>query len=251
MFQLLLLQLLNKISTYWGNLKKLARVLVGLDPELFPSPENISQPFKSQTAPEICGTAARLSRKPVKSSPFWDLDHVCTLVADCLAGFAFLNDPPTATVGVFPSVWYHLQTDSFEGGTTHQSYSWGTPSELLQRRRMAKVSPGQHQWRWRVGHFNHDHNGFICHNKCTYPALFEYLTPNVISSTATHLKNEHLGNLFRSHLKQTSTQRLMPQFMTTSQPSLITTQGQIRSPITSDHGQRRGMLMCWLSDHIH
>ena len=81
-------------------MKKLVKILVGSDPELFPIPENIGEPFKDQTAPEIRAIAAKSSRKTTKSHPFWDPDHVHTSVTDRLVDFAFLNDPPTSTVCV-------------------------------------------------------------------------------------------------------------------------------------------------------
>jgi len=101
-------QLLGEISTCRGELKKLARVLVGSDPELFPSPENIDQPFKDQTAPRICVVAAKSSKKPIKSHPFWDPSHVRILVANHLVDFSFLNDPPMAAVGFSAPIRYHL-----------------------------------------------------------------------------------------------------------------------------------------------
>ena len=78
------------------------------DSELFPSPVNISQPFKDQTTPEIRVVARRSSKKPDKSHPFWDPGHVSTSVASRLVDFAFLNDPPTAMVGASAPVGYHL-----------------------------------------------------------------------------------------------------------------------------------------------
>ena len=64
------------------ELKKLAKILVGADPELLPTPENIGEPFKDQTASKIRGIAAKSSRKTTKSHPFWDPDHVHTSVTD-------------------------------------------------------------------------------------------------------------------------------------------------------------------------
>jgi hypothetical protein len=94
-------QLLNEISTCRGELKKLARILVGSDPDLFPSPENIAEPFKNQTAPEIRLTVARSSKKPAhRSHQVHNPDHIRALVADHLADFAFLNNPPTTAVSI-------------------------------------------------------------------------------------------------------------------------------------------------------
>jgi len=73
---------------------------VGSDPELFPSPENIEQPFKDQASPEIRVIAAKSSKKRARSHPFYDPEHVRTLVTNRLVDFAFLNNPPTTTVSV-------------------------------------------------------------------------------------------------------------------------------------------------------
>jgi hypothetical protein len=88
------------MSTCRSELKKLARILVGADAELFPSPENIDGRFKNQTAPEIRVAASKSSKKPTHLHPFHDPDHVRALVTGRLVDFAFLNDPPTATVRV-------------------------------------------------------------------------------------------------------------------------------------------------------
>ena len=89
-------------------MKKLARILVGSNSGLFPSSGDINQPFKDQTAPEIHVIASRSSKKPYKSHPFWDPSHVRSSVANRLVDFAFLNNPPTAIVGVSAPVSYHL-----------------------------------------------------------------------------------------------------------------------------------------------
>lgn len=81
-------------------MKKLAKILVGSDPELFLSPENIKQPFKDRVAPEIRVIATRSSKKSARSHPFYDPDHVRTSVIDRLTDYAFLNDPPTTTVSI-------------------------------------------------------------------------------------------------------------------------------------------------------
>jgi len=74
---------------------------VGSDPELFPSPENSEQPFQDKTAPEVRVIAAKLAKQSTQAHPFHDPGHVRTLVATRLVSFAFLNDPPTATVSVY------------------------------------------------------------------------------------------------------------------------------------------------------
>jgi hypothetical protein len=97
-------------------LKKLAAILVGSDPELFPSPENIARPFKDQTAPEIRLTARKLSKKSAhRSHQLYDPNHIRTLVADRLTNFAFLNNPPTTTVRIQSCVHNDAQPDNFTG----------------------------------------------------------------------------------------------------------------------------------------
>ena len=93
--------MLNEISTCRCELKKLAQILVGSDPDLFPSPENLKQPFKDLAAPNIRATNPPKKPASTQSHPLWDPDNVCTAVRDRLKDFSFLNDPPTATVGAF------------------------------------------------------------------------------------------------------------------------------------------------------
>lgn len=95
-----LLQLLNEISTCRSELKKLARILVGSDPELFPLPEDSKQPFEDKAAPEIRGIAAKSAKRSTQSRTFHDPGHVHTSVTACLIDFAFLNDPPIATASI-------------------------------------------------------------------------------------------------------------------------------------------------------
>ena len=124
------MQLLNEISTCRGDLKKLAQILVGSDPELFPD-SDINQSFEDQKAPEICAIAAKTSKKPAKSHRFHNPDHVRTLTASRLVDFAFLNNPPTTTVSIqtLPSVVDVV--DGSAGGSPCQSHSRVPLPELL------------------------------------------------------------------------------------------------------------------------
>lgn len=80
-------------------MKKLAKLLVGCDAELFPLCEEEAQAFQGQPAPEIRVIAARFKKKHAKSEKLLhDPDHVRTLVVGRLAQFSYLNDPPTITV---------------------------------------------------------------------------------------------------------------------------------------------------------
>ncbi|KAF9783130.1 hypothetical protein BJ322DRAFT_1110024 [Thelephora terrestris] len=87
--------LLNEIATCRGELKKLAKILVKSDPELFP-PENNEGPPWDKTTSEIRTIAARLARQPANVQPLYDSNHVRTLVARRLTDLVFLNNPPTA-----------------------------------------------------------------------------------------------------------------------------------------------------------
>ena len=58
-----LLQLLNEVSTYWSELKKFAKILVGSDPELFPLPEDGEQHSQDKAAPKIHATAAKSAKQ--------------------------------------------------------------------------------------------------------------------------------------------------------------------------------------------
>ena len=88
-------QLLNEISMCWCELKQTSQALVGLDPELFPLPENINCSLTDLTASEIRAAAAK---KSTKSQSNWDRDHISTTVNNCLNNLLFLNDPSNATV---------------------------------------------------------------------------------------------------------------------------------------------------------
>ena len=79
-------------------------ILVGTNPELFPSPENSGQPYLDKTAPEIRLTGAKLLRKSARSNEFYNPDHVRTSVTDSLIDFAFLNNPPTVTASTYALV---------------------------------------------------------------------------------------------------------------------------------------------------
>jgi hypothetical protein len=93
------LQLLTEMSTCRSELKKLAKILVGSDPEIFPSNENKHQ-FQDQTVPEIRAAAARLEKKSGRGqkTPIYDPAHVSTMVTNRLINFAYLNNPPTVVV---------------------------------------------------------------------------------------------------------------------------------------------------------
>ena len=98
------MQLLNEFSTCRSELKKLAKILVGTDSELFPSREEEAQELQDKTASEIRIIAARLEKKRARSERFlYDPDHIRTSVAGCLAQFEYLNHPPTATVSSIAS----------------------------------------------------------------------------------------------------------------------------------------------------
>ena len=69
---------------------------MGLDPELFPSPENINRALMDLKASEVRAAATKKSTK--KPQPSWDRNHIRTTVNNRLDDFSFLNDPPTAAV---------------------------------------------------------------------------------------------------------------------------------------------------------
>lgn len=95
---------MTDISTSRGELKKLARVLVISDPDLFPlSKDQHALLVQDFTAPEIRASATRMEKKQAKSRserPRHDPAHVRTLINERLAQFAFLNDPPISSVSV-------------------------------------------------------------------------------------------------------------------------------------------------------
>ena len=96
-------QLLTDISTSRSELKKLAKIFVGVDPSLFPLSED-HKSFLDRSAPEVRTIAARMEKKKKKakavSQPLHDSNHVRTSVASRLAQFAFMNNPPTANVRI-------------------------------------------------------------------------------------------------------------------------------------------------------
>ena len=100
---------MTDIATSRGELKKLAKILVGADPTLFPLSED-HKSFIDRSAPEIRMLAARMEKKKKKvaagSQPLYDSNHVCASVASRLVKFTYLNDPPTADVSV-GRVSYH------------------------------------------------------------------------------------------------------------------------------------------------
>ena len=94
------------MSTCRSELKKFVKVLVGSDPSLFPSLEDHARAFKDQPTSEIWIIAARLEKTQVKAKSekvFHDPNHVHNSVIPHLTQFAFLNDPPMATVSIYPS----------------------------------------------------------------------------------------------------------------------------------------------------
>ena len=101
-------QLLTDISTSRGELKKLAKILVGVDLGLFPLLTEDHKAFADRSAPEIRTIAARMEKKkkkaPAGSQPLHDSSHVRASVTSRLAQFAYLNDPPTATVSIVYNV---------------------------------------------------------------------------------------------------------------------------------------------------
>ena len=93
------------MSTCRSELKKLAKILVGSDPKLFPSCEDHAWAFQDQPVPKIRIIAARLEKARAKAkseNTFHDPNHVRNLVIPRLAQFAFLNNPPTVTVSTDP-----------------------------------------------------------------------------------------------------------------------------------------------------
>lgn len=103
-------QLLTDISTSRGELKKLAKILVGVDLGLFPLLTEDHKAFADRSAPEIRTIAARMEKKkkkkkaPAGSQPLHNSSHVRASVTSRLAQFAYLNDPPTATVSIVYNV---------------------------------------------------------------------------------------------------------------------------------------------------
>jgi hypothetical protein len=90
---------LNEFSTCRSELKKLAKILVGSNPDLFPSCEDQADALQNKPAHEIRIIAARLDKKRTKSEkPLYDSEHVRTSVIACLGQFEYLNCPPTITV---------------------------------------------------------------------------------------------------------------------------------------------------------
>ena len=94
------------MSTCRSELKKLAKILVGSNPSLFPLLEDHAQVFKDQPASKIWIIAARLEKTWVKAKSdkvFHNPNHVCNSVIPRLMQFAFLNGPPMATISIYPS----------------------------------------------------------------------------------------------------------------------------------------------------
>ena len=94
------------MSTWQSELKKLVKILVGSDPSLFPSLEDHARAFKDQPTSKIRIIAARLEKTRVKAKSdkvFHNPNHVRNSVIPHRAQFTFLNDPPMATVSIYPS----------------------------------------------------------------------------------------------------------------------------------------------------
>ena len=98
---------MNELSTCRPELKKLAKILVGSDLNIFPLCKDHAQAFQDQPALEIHIIATRLEKAQAKAKSntlFHNPDHVRNSVFARLAQFAYLNDPPTVTMsaGLFP-----------------------------------------------------------------------------------------------------------------------------------------------------
>lgn len=94
------MQLLNEFSTCWSELKKLAKILVGSDPDLFPLRSDQAQEFQDKSAAEIRLIAARLEKKNGKAELLYDPDHIRTSIMESLTQFKYLNYPVTTSVSI-------------------------------------------------------------------------------------------------------------------------------------------------------
>jgi hypothetical protein len=91
--------LLNETSTCRGELKKLAKILVRLDPTIFPPIQGEESSFNDKTAPEIRSAIARMAKEKKPHRPHEPRD-VRAIVIERLGNFEFLNHPPTITVSL-------------------------------------------------------------------------------------------------------------------------------------------------------
>ncbi|KAF9789591.1 hypothetical protein BJ322DRAFT_1105454 [Thelephora terrestris] len=99
--------LTTDISTSRSELKKLAKILVGVDPGLFPLLSKDHNALADRSAPEIRTIAAKMLKNkkntPATSQPLYDYSHVRASVTSRLAQFAYLNNPPTTDGDLFAS----------------------------------------------------------------------------------------------------------------------------------------------------
>ncbi|KAF9777993.1 hypothetical protein BJ322DRAFT_1214923 [Thelephora terrestris] len=89
--------LLTEVSTSRSELKKLAKLLVASDPELFPISED-QEGILTRSVPEIRRIASRLERRARFgiALPPHNPNHVRTSVVSRLTDSVYLNEPPTA-----------------------------------------------------------------------------------------------------------------------------------------------------------
>jgi hypothetical protein len=93
---------MTEMSTSRSEMKKLAKSLVGADPEIFP-PREGQEPLELLDEPiaDIRTITSRKERRKSKSKPeqpLHDPEHVRDAVTCRLVQFAYLNDPPTVDV---------------------------------------------------------------------------------------------------------------------------------------------------------
>ena len=156
------------MSTCWSELKKLAKILVGSDPSLFPSLEDHAWAFKDQPTSGIRIIATRLEKTRAKAKSdkvFHDPNHIHNSVIPRLAQFAFLNNPLMATISIYtsPLLW---QPNRCTGQTLGPPHPRNALQKLLWRRQMAEISQPPRGRRIWVDLFSPGHNGHICHNSC-------------------------------------------------------------------------------------
>ena len=123
-------QLLNELSTCRSDVKKLAKILVASDSELFPASANES--FDNKTTIEIRAAAAKALKKSGQSHSPHDPSRIRTLIEERLTNFSFLNDPPTDEVRLL--YFFTTDADYSTGSSRGKSHTQDPLQELLRGR---------------------------------------------------------------------------------------------------------------------
>lgn len=233
-------QLLNEVSTCRSELKKLTKILVGSDSDLFPSPENDKQCFQSKATPEIRVIAARSAKRPTLSHPLYDPDHVQTSVASRLINFSFLN-AVTVSFKSSSTITHDLTTlqgDLLAHPILEKLCQSFYEEEKWQRSLMLQLN-GDSEWMSSVTVVM---VAFAAMAVSTPTWVGDLARSKLTRSITMPLKSGGLVTLFRSHSKWKGSWECMLTSILTLQIALAMIPRLSRWLIISGPGQRRGTL---------